>query len=279
MKHFCKFTIIFVLLFVTCNFFVGCGDKNNGNYDTYLNLQGLDFYLLDNDTYGVKIGNATELSCITIPEKYCEKPVTLIMENGFKPEQIQGTDWPYKFTKIVIPKTIEKIEKNAFLSCLNLTTVEFADDSQLTTIDDYAFYDCEKLRFITLPQSLTNIGSYSFYLTGWTHILIPENVQIIGEKAFGGKRTMYQYSYDTILCKSYSSSDGWNNQWYVGKEPYYYRSTSDIVNENNYDGKFWVYENRNDNLINTWSYDTVTNAWKVKEIFKLENDCKYYTQW
>lgn len=116
-------------------------------------------------------------------------------------------------------------------------------------------------------------------MTGWTHILIPENVQIIGEKAFGGQRAMFNYSYETILCESHISLDGWNNQWYIGNNPYYYRSASEIVNETNYDGNFWVYEDHDDNLINTWSYDTTNNAWKIKEIFKLENDCKHYTQW
>ena len=88
--------------------------------------------MFDNDTYGVKIGNATELSCITIPEKYCDKPVSVIMEDGFSPDTQLGEDCLYKVNKITISSNIEKIEKSAFRSCENLVSVEFAKNSKLS---------------------------------------------------------------------------------------------------------------------------------------------------
>ena len=54
----------------------------------------------------------------------------------------------------------------------------------LTSIGRYAFYGCEGLTSITIPNSVTSIGNEAFYGCGLTSITIPNNVTTIGEDAF-----------------------------------------------------------------------------------------------
>ena len=51
---------------------------------------------------------------------------------------------------------------SAFNNCSNLSTVVFAQGSQLESIGNYAFSDCSSLTEITLPASVTSIGDSAF---------------------------------------------------------------------------------------------------------------------
>ena len=55
----------------------------------------------------------------------------------------------------------------------------------VTTIGDYAFFDCSALTSITIPDSVTTIGDYAFsYCGNLTSITIPDSVTSIGSEAF-----------------------------------------------------------------------------------------------
>ena len=59
-------------------------------------------------------------------------------------------------------------------------------ESEVTEIESYAFYDCEKLESITIPTSVEIIGERAFYeCKGLKTAVIPEGVKIIGKYAFG----------------------------------------------------------------------------------------------
>lgn len=288
MKFFYKYILVFVLLLITVSLFVACDDKeivDNDNNDNCLNnIQGLAFYLLDNDTYGVKIGNATELSNITIPEKYCGKPITLIMESGFEPIQQQGVDYYYKVTKLIISSNVEKIDKRAFYLCGNLTTVEFSPNSKLTHIEDYAFRCCYKLKNIELPSSLTYIGKRAFSNTSINHITIPNNVKTIGEYAFCSDSKFNMCA--GILCKSSQKLTGWDDNWdiiyyYFYKPedklkgvPYFYRTDKEIATELDFDGHFWKYENQKENIVAIWGVSD-NNTWIVKHKYQIKDGERY----
>ena len=64
--------------------------------------------------------------------------------------------------------------------------VEVEIGSAVTDIDGI-FYSCSMLTSMTIPNSVTSIGSYTFaYCSGLTSVTIPNSVTSIGSGAFSG---------------------------------------------------------------------------------------------
>ena len=97
-------------------------------------------------------------------------------------------------TDVVIPSTITvngteynvtSIEKYAFHDCESLTSITIPDG--VTSIGEYAFSGCSLLSTIVIPDSVTSIGKYAFYdCKSLSTIAIPNSVTSIGEFAFSG---------------------------------------------------------------------------------------------
>ena len=54
----------------------------------------------------------------------------------------------------------------------------------VTSIGDHAFYYCENLVYVTIPNSVTSIGSSTFEGCRLESVTIPESVTSIGDRAF-----------------------------------------------------------------------------------------------
>jgi uncharacterized repeat protein (TIGR02543 family) len=90
-----------------------------------------------------------------------------------------------KITSVILPNSILNIGQDAFYNCTNLTSITFAEESQLTSIGYYAFEGCTSLTSIIIPNSVTSIGYGAFSgCSGLTSITIPNSVTSIESSAF-----------------------------------------------------------------------------------------------
>lgn len=89
---------------------------------------------------------------------------------------------------VVLPDTIEgypvvSIWESAFYNCENINSIIIPDS--VTTIGDYAFCFCKNVTSITIGNSVTSIGNNAFsHCYNLSDITIGNSVTIIGEHAF-----------------------------------------------------------------------------------------------
>ena len=149
----------------------------------------------------------TSLTSVTIPDS-----VTSIGEDAFS-----GCT---SLESITIPDSVTSIGEDAFYNCTSLTEVHISDiaawcaiefgdvyanplyyaenlylngnlvtelviPNGVTSIGDYAFYNCTSLTSVTIGDSVTSIGDYAFYnCASLTSITIGGSVTSVGEDAF-----------------------------------------------------------------------------------------------
>jgi hypothetical protein len=85
--------------------------------------------------------------------------------------------------KVVIEDSVTSIGDYAFFNCSSLTSITIPDS--VTSIGESAFYGCSSLTSITIPDGVTSIGNTAFsYCSSLTSITIPDSVTSIGDYAF-----------------------------------------------------------------------------------------------
>ncbi len=171
-----------------------------------IHSKGLEFKLLNDDTYSVSIAYVSTDKDVIIPSKYYGKLVTVIEKgNYYACKDIKSVSLPKTIIEIGskafnesmcletinIPDSVRKINKEAFTNLPNLKKVDISENSNLTYIGDSAFEQSKRL----------------------VNILIPKNVNYIGKSAFNGC---------TGLSEVYNLSElniekGSDNNGYIGK--------------------------------------------------------------
>ncbi len=92
-------------------------------------------------------------------------------------------EFNFRLESVVLPDSVKTIEKRAFMRCYNLKSIELGNGVQV--IGDSAFEYDEKLNIeLTLPSSLTKLGTYAFYHSGITGLKVGGNLKTIGKNAF-----------------------------------------------------------------------------------------------
>ena len=191
-----------------------------------------------------KIGDCTFCNCsgltsVTIPDS-----VTSIGEYAFA-----GCSG---LTSITIPDSVTSIGDRAFDRCGGLTSIVvedgnpvyhsvnncfieiknktliagcktsvIPDDGRVTSIGEYAFYECSGLTSITIPDSVTSIGDRAFDgCSGLTNITIPDSMTSIGDWAFAGCSGLTSVTIGTsvtsIRCGAFYGCGGLTEVYYQG---------------------------------------------------------------
>ena len=90
-----------------------------------------------------------------------------------------------EISNLVIPDGVTSIGDYAFYDCSGLTSIEIPDS--VTSVGTAAFAWCSGLASITIPAGVTSIENLTFWhCSGLTSITVPETVTSIGSQAFDG---------------------------------------------------------------------------------------------
>lgn len=179
--------------------------------------QGLTYILyMDHTATIANYDNSTPDGVIDIPDTVTKDnidyTVTAIGDSAFEsfPPRIN-------VSSVFIPATVRSIGDSAFSYCNALTTVTFAEGSQLKSIGLAAFYGTEqaypRFKEIKIPDSVDTIGSGAFfYCQDLERITLPSALQTLSSVTFYGCAALSEVTFPASL-KTIESSvfDGCRN--------------------------------------------------------------------
>ena len=166
-------------------------------------------YIMQNDITDVNFGGDVEVTKVVDGNDY---QVTSVSgsnnSSGFKNYQ----------NRIILLSNLTSIGDYAFYDCNSLTSIEIPNS--VTSIGTYAFRGCSNLTSVSLPSTLTSISNGAFYgCSGLTSITIPEGVTSIGSFAFYGCSGLTSIilpstltSIDTGVFQNCSSLEAFNGE-------------------------------------------------------------------
>ena len=163
-------------------------NDHSGDFSYYILQDGIEIYAYN--------GHETNLSLDEIDGyKVC----------GIRDEVFKDNE---KLEQVYIGPYVTFIGKSAFLRCVNLNKVEFAENSKLKVLGESCFAICKVLQNLNLPDTIETIGRESFafcenlqeihlpanlkeipvsmleYCEKLKSLTIPKTVEVVGERAF-----------------------------------------------------------------------------------------------
>ena len=137
----------------------------------------------DSDLGGYVVTGVGQEADIRIPDTHQGSPVVGIGDRAFRYKHITSVQLPASLvsigtnaftrtdlTTVTIPANVTTLENYAFSECASLTEVIFEEGSQLGSIGQRAFADDPALSELTIPASVTSIGSNLIRSSGITAV-------------------------------------------------------------------------------------------------------------
>lgn len=114
--------------------------------------------------------------------------------------------------KIVVQKGVTTIGDYAFYGCENVTSVTLPDT--VTQIGKLAFYGCKDLRTLTVPDSVLTVEDYAFAKAGLQSIVFRGSAPVLGAGIFAGLNAEVRYpaaaaGWTEEVRQSYTGSVSW----------------------------------------------------------------------
>lgn len=157
------------------DFIVYSLDADLGTYSVIGYQQAWD-YVYDSELDHWTIEMVQSSIGLVIPAYYRNKAVTSIHDYAF--------GYNDRITSVSIGKNVKSIGEGAFQCCGNMSSIVFEGDS-LSTINYHAFFACEKVTKITIPNGVKDICSDAFaYCTSLSEVTIPASVDKIYSNSF-----------------------------------------------------------------------------------------------
>lgn len=177
-------------------------------------IQGLTYTLNADHTATVaNYDNSTPDGVIDIPDTVISGgqtyTVTAIGVSAFG-----SFSTPINVSSVFIPATVRSIGSHAFIYCNALTTVTFAENSQLKSIGSNAFWGSEHLypRFkeIKIPDSVETIGNGAFrHCQNLERITLPSALQTLSNGTFYGCAALSEVTFPASLKTIEKSAFGY----------------------------------------------------------------------
>ena len=160
-------------------------ELGNGVFGDCTSLKKVDF---GTSLHKLGIGpfaNCSSLETVTVPKNNA----SFTIEDGCLYNQDKTKFFLMLPTReketYTMPSTVSDIAEYAFWNCENLKGISLS--SNLKEIPDYSFANCKSLTGITIPYSVNTIGLHAFSdCVNLVTAEIPESVSVIHETAFDG---------------------------------------------------------------------------------------------
>ena len=113
--------------------------------------------------------------------------ITIVDGNDYQVTSVSGSNNSSGFknyqNRIILLSNLTSIGNSAFNDCNSLTSIEIPDS--VTSIGTSAFYGCSNLTSIEIPEGVTSIGDEAFRnCSSLTSITLPSTLTSIGDNGF-----------------------------------------------------------------------------------------------
>lgn len=143
----------------------------------------------------------------------------------------------YNLSSVTISNSVTSLGNYAFYSCTKLKEVVFEENSKITELPISVFEQCNILKNVDIPSSVTVIKESAFdSCKSIENIVIPRTVKKIGYRAFATENLKTIYipkeveeidrnminTWTTAFCENEIAPSGWLENWNGGASKVYY---------------------------------------------------------